>query len=241
MRKALSISLVLAVALAGSAFAKPVDKAGSLDKFMFLDLENQNTDLKGAVNSGLFSVADDTTIFGGTVWDVDSTRWEAISGSKWTFDSGVGSHNNFSAPGVNPFKSTSLHAYMEGWVGFDVSYGGVNPYFRWLDEGVFPGAVCVGATGGLGGTKSWWAGVLPAEALALCYAAGQGYGNGWNVGIQKSFAYGGSGGVAVSYDYVSDTEPNFDYSYFEVDTSTSGDIVQVHTYTGGVAAVLPPP
>ena len=57
MRKALSISLVLAVALAGSAFAKPVDMSGSLDKFQYLDLSNPNAGLKGASQTGVFGAA----------------------------------------------------------------------------------------------------------------------------------------------------------------------------------------
>ena len=50
-----------------------------------------------------------------------------------------------------------------------------------------------------------------------------------------SFAYGGSGNVAVSYDYEVESEANFDYMYFEVDTSGAGDVVTVHTYTGTVS------
>jgi len=237
MRKALSISLVLAVALAGSAFAKPVDLSGSLDKFQYLDLTGQSgTDLKNASNHGVFGTAlAGTTYFGGTFWAADSMRWEAIKDSTWTFATGVGSNFNHADPNVNPFKDPTLHAYMEGWVGFDNSYGGVNPYFRHMAESDFPGDVCVGATGGLGGLSSWWAGALPAEANDLCFAGGQGYGNAWNVAIQQTFAYNGTGPVNLSFDYTNDTETNFDYSYATVDTSTLGDRVDVATFTGFVS------
>ena len=43
------------------------------------------------------------------------------------------------------------------------------------------------------------------------------------------------GNVAVSYDYRVESEANFDYMYFEVDTSGAGDVVTVHTYTGTVS------
>jgi len=230
MRTPLLCLLLLAFA-ARPCFARPVD-GKPVEPFTQVNLDG-STPL--AAHGGVLGAASsDTVFFGGTFWAPDSARWEALEDSCWTFDSGVGSHFDHAAPYVNPFKETSLHAYMEGWVGFDVGYDTDNPYFRWLDSGdpEWTGPACVGAAAGLGGAKSWWAGVRPAEAAALCYAAGQGYGNGWNLVLAKTFPYGGSGNVSFSYDYRVDSEPGFDYMYVEVDTSGAGDLVSVNAYTG---------
>lgn len=243
MRKALSISLVLAVALAGAAFAKPVDTSNSFDRFQYLDLQNPGSDVKTVSSLGVFgSAQQDTTYFGGTFWAADSSRWEAIEDSVWTFDTGVGSDFNNFTPDVNPFKNPSLHTHMEGWVGIDNSYGGVNPYFRRLTT-ADPGwkttgtpEVCVGTNNGLGGSASFWCGVLQSESAEACFAAGQGYGNSWNVSVEKTFAYSGAGGVNLQYNFTNDTEPGFDYSYVVIDTSAAGDFVVVASYDGFVGA-----
>ncbi len=188
---------------------------------------------------GLHSTAaQETTWFGGTVWAADSMRWEAIPGGIWTFDSGVGSHFDHSADGVNPYKDPSLHAYMEGWVGLDFTYSEI-PFFRRLTTDDFGiGPACVGSTVGLGGSASLYAGVTTAEAESLCYLGGQGYGSSWNVCVEREFTTDGSASVAWSFDYVADTEPGFDYAYALVDTTGNDDDVQVWSSTG-VAAGAP--
>jgi len=169
--------------------------------------------------------ANDTIYFGGTVWAADSSRWEALMDSTWTFNSGVGSHFDHSAPGVDPFKDPSLHASMEGWVGIDRTYYPI-PYFRRMAKSQFGSGQndC-----SLNGEYVFWAGVLPSEAALLCYAAGGGYGNNWNVCIEHDFAYT-SGNVALSYVYANDTELEFDYTYVRVDTGGVGEVtVASHT------------
>ncbi len=187
---------------------------------------------------GVFGAADQgTTWFGGTVWAADSMRWEAIEGGVWTFDSGVGSHFDHSAPYVNPYKDPSLHAYMEGWVGIDNTYSEI-PYFRRLSEADFAAesvAPCVGSATGLGGSWSMWAGVLPSEADELCYAAGMGYGNSWNVCIERQFTLSTVENVTLEYDYRNDTEAGWDYTYVIVDRDNSGDEVGLTSYTGVVS------
>ncbi|NNF06238.1 MAG: hypothetical protein HKN21_05725, partial [Candidatus Eisenbacteria bacterium] len=243
-----SLLLILLSLSLSSAFALPLDESDRLPVFTE---GNVGTDVGSSWVVGLLGSANlDTTYFGGTVWAPDSMRWEAIQDSCWTFDTGVGSHFNHNDPHVNPFKDPSLHAYMEGWIGIDNTlwngsnfYGSgseVNPYFRRMVEADFPVDVCVGTSGGLGGTASFWAGLLDNEAMPLCFADGQGYGNGWNLAIEKSFTYNG-GAVTLSYSYVSNTEPNFDYSYCEIDTSGMGDVVTVHTYTGMSSGVVGEP
>lgn len=73
--------------------------------------------------------------FGGTIWDLADSRWEAIPGGTWTFDSGVGS--SFSpVPGLDPGKEPGLHTLMEGWLGVDRSRKSVEepgPGGDWSD------------------------------------------------------------------------------------------------------------
>ena len=47
MRKAMSITLVLVLALSGSAFARPVDETGNLDHFQYLDMSGTAKDFAG--------------------------------------------------------------------------------------------------------------------------------------------------------------------------------------------------
>jgi hypothetical protein len=224
MRRVNLIVLILTVALVSGVWGNPAVDVSLQDKFQFRDVGDQSTDLTATVAPHVYSTAQQgTTYFGGTVWAADSARWEAIPDSQWTFDSGVGSHFDLSAPHVDPFKSVGLHAYMEGWIGFDNTYLEI-PYFRRLSSGDsrWGSDVCVGAEGGLGGEYSFWAGVFPGEADDLCWAAGQGYGNGWNLCLTHAFDYEG-GSINLQYDFVNDTEPGFDYTYVLVDTTGDGD------------------
>jgi len=232
MRKALSITLMLVVALAVTAYARPVDQSTTLQKFM--SLQTQGSDFSTMNHQGVFgAAAAGTTYYGGTVWAADSNRWEALKDSVWTFDSGVGSDFDFSDPNVNPYKDHSLHAHMEGWIGIDFTYSEVS-YFRRLSYADFSASAdtCVGAVAGLDGQYSYWCGELPAEADADCFAGGQGYGNSWVVCVGQTFSYNGSGSVTWEFDYVNDTEPGWDYSVVYCDTTGSGDDVVVDAFTG---------
>jgi hypothetical protein len=232
MRKALSITLMLVVALAVPALAKPVDQTGGLQKFM---LEDSTPNANLTSNTGVFGAAQiATTYFGGTVWAADSARWEALPDSIWTFDTGVAS--SFSAyASANPFKAAGLHTLMEGWVGVDNTFS-LLPYFRRISGAVGEPA-CV-----ITGIGSMYAGVFASEANALCYAGGSGYGNSWFVCITHDTNFSHTAGLSVtlSYKYVNDTEPGWDYSYVYVDTSGAGDDVAATFYTGpasGTAAL----
>lgn len=183
--------------------------------------------------------AGDTTWFGGTTWDPAHQWWKAVPGGLWTFQSGIGSDFNHAAPDVQP-KDNRLHAHMEGWVGMDLDYANYHhsvAHFRRLGTGDFAASphVCVGTPAGLGGSYSFWAGTLEPEANAEGFAAGQGYGNNWNISLQKSFAYPGSGSVTLSFDFVNETEPGFDYTTLFVDVPSTNQSTQVAAYTGGMA------
>lgn len=183
------------------------------------------------------SAAPDTAWFGGTVWAADSSRWEAIPGGVWTFDSGVGSA--LAAPGNPPHKESGLHRLMEGWIGWDLGADTDRPYFRRLAEADFSGenAVCVGAAAGFAGTASFYAGALTPEAADFAYVGGRGYGNRWSLIAGKTFAYPGSGDVTLSFEFANDTEPGFDFTYAEVDTSGDGSAppLVLAVYDGAVS------
>ncbi len=88
-------------------------------------------DLKRNVTDTAANPLPGASYFGGTVWDGTDSRWEAIPGGTWTFDSGVGSHiiaNSGYQSGVNPFKDPSLHGTMEGWLGADRTYYAGGPW-----------------------------------------------------------------------------------------------------------------
>src|SRR5262245_48789083 len=161
MRKAMSIALVLVLALSTSAFARPVEKTRAFDKFQQMDASGVAKDFVSTGNPGVFGAAVAGTIFyGGTVWAADSARWEALQNQTWTFNSGVGSSMVGHGPGyVNPFKAAGLHSQMEGWVGFDNTFS-LIPYFRRISSAdVRFGAVkCTGSAAGLGGSFSYWCG-----------------------------------------------------------------------------------
>lgn len=147
----------------------------------------------------------DTVLYGGTVWAADSMRWEAVRDSVWSFDTGVGSA--FGPTGPN--KPAGYHTLMEGWYGIDQSLNPL-PWFR------------RSTTCAIAGSYSLWAGVTQSEADSLCYVSGRGYGNNWNITVQKIFAYPGSGSLTLSFDYAVDAEPGFDYAYVLLDSTGAG-------------------
>jgi hypothetical protein len=191
------------------------------------------------------SAGQDTVYFGGTFWNGDSSRWEALLGGTWTFDSGVGSSFDHSAPDVNPYKDPRLHATMEGWVGIDFTYGGDNPYLRLVNAGDPAwdgGTVCVGAghtvsPGILSGNWSYYCGVFPAEARDLCYADQAnplGYGNAWRVCLGKTVVTTGAA-ITLDFNLVWESEEDYDFTTVEVDTSGAGDsagLVEVAAWDG---------
>ena len=198
--------------------AKPALPKGQTIQF----LGTQEDVWKPAAPGVLAPAAWDTTYFGGTTWNSDSSRWEAIQDSVWTFDTGVGSHFDHSDPSVDPFKSPGRHAAMEGWYGFDYLQSGNEPYFRRVHSGDSRwNAVCVGSAAGLGGVYSMWAGAFEEEADALCWAAGQGYGNNWNLGIRKLIDNVGGVNGRITFDYVIETEGCCDYVELYVDPTGS--------------------
>ena len=248
--------LVLLLVLAAPAWGRPPDQSRGFPKIQQGDANGRNTD-GFPTNRGVMSVATaGTTFYGGTFWAADSMRWEAYENQLWTFDTGVGSSivppggpDSLSAPTstwVNPYKPPGHHATMEGWIGFDYSPptwtgdGGarqMTPHFRRVGANDSRwDSVCVGSEVGLGGNYSFWAGVFSEEADSLCYVAGQGYGNGWSVCIERSFAYGG-GNVTLNFLYRNDTEDRFDYTFVYCDTTGDGDVVEIVQYTGPVSGV----
>jgi len=236
--------IINTMVLAMPVWARPIDQS-RMTKIQALDPSGRSSDLPRGSSSVMHAATAGTTWFGGTFWAADSQRWEAFKDQLWTFDSGVGSSivpaggpQNLSQPTaswINPFKQPGLHATMEGWIGFDETFSDLG-YFRRVastDPRFTSVTKCAGSAAGLGGTYSYWCGVFPGEADALCYGTGQGYGNNWNVCIEHSFSYGG-GNVTLGFLYKNETEDNFDYTFVYVDTSGNGNDVEVAAYTGTV-------
>jgi hypothetical protein len=199
MKRPLALLLLVAI-LPAPVLARPI--SSHRDLLPELPAAHEPAGGRTTLSNAFFG---DTVSYGGTVWAADSMRWEAIRDSCWTFDSGVGSA--FGPTGPN--KPAGYHTLMEGWFGIDQTLNPL-PYFR------------RSSTCAINGSFSFWAGVSLAEANALCFAAGQGYGNSWGMEIWKSFVVGPTGNAVLSYDYAADVEPGFDYAYALIDTSGNG-------------------
>jgi len=213
MRKVLGISLALVVALTTMASGKPVNRITELrPEVPDMGLENR-TSGASSLSSHIYG---DTVGYGGTFWASDSLRWEAVRDSHWSFDTGVGSSLN---GGANPNKPIGYHQQMEGWTGVDQTLNPL-PYFR------------RSSTCAISGSFSLWAGITLAEANALCFAGGQGYGNSWNLVVSKTYAYSGGGNVAFSFQYAHDVEAGFDFVYAYIDTSGDGSTTDVELFSG---------
>ncbi len=203
--------------LASSATARPYGQDPVLPELV--DSESRSpAEGRPGLSVRLFA---DTVSYGGTFWASDSMRWEAIRDSCWRFNTGVGSSIN---TGANPNKPVGYHQTMEGWYGIDQTLNPI-PYFR------------RSSTCAINGSFSAWAGVTVSEANALCYPAGQGYGNSWNLYFVKTFAYPGSGTVSLSYKYAVECETAFDYAFVLIDTTGAlapgaAGAVELTSYTG---------
>lgn len=115
------------------------------------------------------------------------------------------------AAGSHPDSPASLQASCYGTV----------PYFR------------RSTTCAISGSYSLWAGVTASEAVDLGYAAGQGYGDSWEIPMVKSFSYAGGGeSLQLEFDHAQDSEPDFDYLRVEVDWPGSGGPHLVTQFTG---------
>lgn len=140
----------------------------------------------------------DTTWFGG----VDGSG-VAVNGGTWDFEDGT----------------------LQGWTSFDIT--NMDLFFRRVVSADFD---TDGSEGGAlnepdldvtidGGTL--WIGAYAREAVDLSWRAGQGYTNGMGVNAQKTFNYGGSASVTMTFDYFVDSETGFDFTY--IYTVVDGD------------------
>ncbi len=140
----------------------------------------------------------DTVYFGGRGPD-----GRAIQGGVWDFEDGT----------------------LQGWTSIDVSdVSQVDPpgdpsvggpgasYFRRITAADFTSDPPL-----IHGVGSVWVGANDEEAAALCWPGGLGYGNDWVMGARKTFTYGGSGDVTMTFDYFTDSETQFDYTYVYVE------------------------
>ena len=129
MKTVLSALIAVLLLVPGPAFGRPAADHGPADRFISALPRPGRPGVPGTM--GTFGTAQSgTTYYGGTVWAADSLGGKPSVDSIWTFDTGVGSHYDYSADGVNPYKygcpgqpaplrAPSSTPIMEGWVGFD--------------------------------------------------------------------------------------------------------------------------
>ncbi len=143
----------------------------------------------------------DTVRFGGR-----DASGLAIEGGVWDFEDGT----------LQGWWSEDLTVVVQADPPGDPSVGSPgNTYFRRVTAADFSGATTIPVMNGVG---SLWAGANDEEAAAGCWPGGLGYDNGWIVDARKTFVYGGSGAVTIQFDYFTDSETQFDYTYVYVET-----------------------
>ncbi len=128
----------------------------------------------------------DTTWYGG----VDVVTGLAVEGGVWDFEEGT----------------------LQGWSSIDLTDEGI--WFRHVTADSCAAHLttpCPVITEG-GSTGSMWVGAHEDEARALCWPGGAGYTNNWDQYLTKTFTYGG-GTVTLDFDYFTDSETQFDYTY----------------------------
>ncbi len=142
----------------------------------------------------------DTVLFGGE--GVDGL---AFDGGIWDFEDGT----------LQGWSSRDLTDVGQADPPGDPSVGG-DTYFRRITAADFSGATTIPVMNGVG---SLWAGANDEEAAAGCWPGGLGYDNGWGVSARKTFLYGGSSTVTIQFDYFTDCETQFDYTYVYTDVA----------------------
>jgi hypothetical protein len=170
--------------------------------------------------------AADTFWFGGTHWNAATSRWEASQNGVWTFDSGV--DNNW-----------------EGWTVRDLTLlppptlppgNPDNSDFRWTQSALYalygtPGTNLFPGTTPPD-TGAIWCSKYEVEADELCYLDGQGNGNNWEHEARKTFAYGGTGDVRLTYKYFNNTEKNYDFTHLYLEFDGVREATPQATHTG---------
>jgi len=125
----------------------------------------------------------DTLWFGGTAPD-----GTAIPGGVWDFEDGT----------------------LQGWTSTDLT--DFPTYFRHVTAdscAAHEDAVCPV----MNGIGSIWVGRHEDDARTDCWPGGQGYGNRWIQSASRSFDYAGTGTVTLAFDYFTDSETQFDFTY----------------------------
>lgn len=189
MAKRLFVLASAAALVAGlSAPALGESKLGITDKVVPYDQLRLMNDPPASHLNGLDRGARvDTTYYGGE--DVDGL---AFAGGIWDFEDGT----------------------LQGWFSRDLT--DKPTYFRRITraDDDLTGSPTEPV---INGEASVWCGAWQDEAEEMCWPGGMGYGNGWSMFARKTFEYGGSGSVGISFDYFTDSETQFDFTYVYVE------------------------
>ncbi len=149
--------------------------------------------------AGARGIGPDTIRFGGIGPD-----GLAVPGGIWDFEDGT----------LQGWTSTDVTDISQADPPGDPAIGGPGAsYFRRITAADFTGSP---VTPLIDGTASLWVGANEEEAAAGCWPGGMGYDNQWLMTATKTFTYGGSGDVTLAFDYFTDSETQFDYTYVYV-------------------------
>ncbi len=119
---------------------------------------------------------------------------------------GVGADGQAQVGGIWDFEDGTL----QGWQSVDLSAEAA--YFRRITPA---DAIAHGdpTDPTMAGAGSMWVGAHQDEAEMMCWPRGMGYGDSWAMWMTKTFTYGGTGTITLSFDYFTDSETQFDYTY----------------------------
>lgn len=126
---------------------------------------------------------------------------------------------------------------VQGWTSIDLTDHPV--YVRRVEQSDFNGEPTVANING----GSLWFGAFTTETLDGCWPGGMGYSNHWTLTATKTFTYEGDQGIEISFQYFTDSETGFDFTYLVLEssagkdtlnTSVNADPVTGYGYSGDV-------
>lgn len=90
----------------------------------------------------------------------------------------------------------------------------------------------------LNGSSSLTLGLDNTEASTRGWAAGRGYGNFWRETVAHDFHFDGTGPVSLSFDYRTDSEGGYDYTYCVLELGSAETLLAAYDNVGSGNAVI---
>ncbi len=163
-------------------------------------IPKEEQDIRSVLGGDRAGMRADTTWFGQHEM-IDGEYYGIPFGNKaegsWTFDRGTG-----------PIGEPGYLDNGEGWSSVDLTVD-IDEYWKVIDNTLDLGGGVIPPV--IHGAHSLWVGATQAEADALCWECGAGYGNDWCQRlVSEDLVYDGSGSVTFEFSYWSFSEPCFD-------------------------------